>query len=370
MVFCFTQASKETIINMERTIFPHDEMKKNKVTLQDIADAAGISQMTVSRAIRGHPGVREDLQKKIADLALSMGYVPNRSLKELGSQRTSMSVGVVLPYLGNTIFAEILESIESVLSSYGYRILLCCTYNNLIKEFHDISALLERQVDGIIWAPLHLKDSIPAAKIIKRQRCPLVFVDRIIPDWKADGVLTDDFNGALELTRHFISEGYTKIAYVGAAQNSYVESKRRAGYMEGMREKLLPIRDEWILRGKTDFSAGKQAAADLLKCREIPEAALCFCDTLSIGVEMGLLEHGISIPGTMALAGFSGTREMEITKVPITGIFQDAVVLGKTSAEFLLKRMINPKVRLIPEIKVLETKLVTRESSLKGKIST
>ena len=181
-------------------------MNRSKVTIQDIAKAAGVSQMTVSRAIRGQPGVSEQLQQKISSLAMSMGYVPNRSLQELGRNRSSMTVGVILPYLGNTIFAEILENIEIVLSSYGYRILLCCTYNNLIKEFHDISALLERQVDGIIWAPLHMKNSLPAARIIKKQRCPLVFVDRKMPNWNADSVLVDDFDGALALTRHLIEQ--------------------------------------------------------------------------------------------------------------------------------------------------------------------
>lgn len=340
-------------------------MKRNKITLHDIAREAGVSLMTVSRAIRGVPGVSEELQRKITALALSMGYIPNRSLHELGRQGSSMTVGVILPYLGNTIFAEILENIEAVLSSYGYRILLCCTYNNPIKEFHDISALMERQVDGIIWAPLQSKDSLQAAKIIKKQHCPLVFVDRKLPGWKADAVLVDDFEGALGLTRHLLEQNFTKIAYVGASQNSYVEQERRCGFLEGMKERNLPVRDEWIIRGEADIATGKKVALQLLMCREVPEAVFCFNDSLSIGVEMGLLEHGIKIPGTMALAGFSGTVEMEIARIPITGVFQDAVALGKCSAEFLLKRMINPKVKLVPEDKILKTRLVPRESSLK-----
>ncbi len=340
-------------------------MRRNKITLRDIAKAANVSQMTVSRAIRGLPGVSEQLQRDITNLALSMGYVPNRSIHEVGRKGPSMTVGVILPYLGNTIFAEILENIETVLSSYGYRIFLCCSYNNLIKEFHDISALLERQVDGIIWSPLHLKDSIPAAKIIKKQHCPLVFVDRRIPNWKADAVMVDDFGGALKLTKHFLDQGHKKIAYVGAVLDSFVERERRNGFLAGMKERNLPVREEWVLRGGSDIAAGKKAAAQILECKERPDAILCFNDSLSIGVEMGLLEHGIEIPGQIALAGFSGTLEMEISRVPITGVFQDAIGLGRTAAEFLLKRMINPKMQLIPEERVLTTRLICRESSQK-----
>lgn len=342
-------------------------MNNNKTTIQDIAKAAGVSQMTVSRAIRGLPGVSEKLQQRISSLAMSMGYVPSRSLQELGRTRSSMTVGVILPYLGNTIFAEILENIEIVLSSYGYRILLCCTYNNLIKEFHDISALLERQVDGIIWAPLHVKNSLPAARIIKKQRCPLVFVDRKMPNWAADSVMVDDFDGALALTRHLIEQGFTKIAYVGSDQNSYVEGERKGGFLEGMKEHNLPVLNEWMIRVNSNMASGKKAAAQLLECKELPEAVFCFNDSLSIGVEMGLLELGIKIPDTIALAGFSGTLEMEIARVPITGVYQDAEALGKTSAEFLLKRMINPKVKLVAEDRILKTRLVSRESSQKIK---
>ncbi len=339
-------------------------MKQDKVTLYDIATAAGVSQMTVSRAIRGAPGVSRKLQRSITKLALSMGYVPNRSLHELGRQGSSMTVGVILPYLGNTIFAEILENIEASLSSYGYRIILCCTFNNLIKEFHDVSCLLERQVNGIIWAPLHLEDSIPAAKLIKKLHCPLVFVDRKIADWKADAVLADDFEGSLALTRHLIAQNRTKIAYVGAAQDSYVEWERRRGFLEGMKEHNLTVRKEWIIRDESNVAGGKKAATQLLKCRVQPDAVLCFNDSLSIGVEMGLINHGVKIPETMALAGFSGTLEMETARVPITGVFQDAVALGKTSAEYLLKRMINTKVKLVHEERILPTRLVPRESTI------
>lgn len=276
-----------------------------------------------------------------------------------------MTVGVVLPYLGNLIFAEILENIESVLSSYGYRIFLCCTYNNLVKEYHDISSLLERQVDGIIWAPLHVKDSRQAAKLIMKQHVPFVFVDRRLPDCKADSVLVDDFDGALELTRHLLDGGRKKIAYVGALLESHVERERRNGFLAGMRERCLEVREEWICRGGADISAGKKAASLLLGCSEKPDAVFCFNDMLSIGVEQGLLENGVRIPEDIALVAFSGTLEMEIASIPITGVFQDAVSLGRKSADFLLRRMINPRVRMAPENLVLNTRLVIRASSQK-----
>lgn len=150
-------------------------MKRKKITLRDIAEKSGVSLMSVSRAIHGRPGIGKDLQKKIAEMAAEMGYVPNRSANQLGQKNSPMTVGVVIPHLANTIFPDILQSIETALSANGYRILLCCSYNNPIKEFQDISALLERQSDGIIWCPVLLEESRKAAELIRKQRCPLVF---------------------------------------------------------------------------------------------------------------------------------------------------------------------------------------------------
>lgn len=342
-------------------------MKRNKVTLNDIAREAGVSAMTVSRAIRGLPGVNKDIQKKITDLAVSMGYIPNRSLGDTTREQTSMTVGVVLPYLGNTIFSTILENIELVLSSYGYRTLLCCTFNNIIREFHDISALLERQVDGIIWAPLELNGSLSAAQIIQKQHCPLVFVDRTIPDCKTDAVLVDDFVGSLTLTRHLMDQGITKIAYVGPVQHSYVEEERRNGYLKAFEERGLSPRAEWMIKVKTKTSHPEiEAISRILQCQDRPDGIFCFNDTLTIGSEMELLNRGIKIPDDMALVGFSGTSEMQIARIPITGVFQDGPQLGKTAAEFLLKRMINRKIRLQPEVRIIKTRLETRQSSLRN----
>lgn len=342
-------------------------MKRNKTTIHDIAKVAGVSLMTVSRAIRGQPGVGEEMKNKIINLALNMGYIPNRSLQELGRQRSSMTVGVVIPHLGNTIFSQILQNIEIVLSLYGYRILLCCNYDNPIKEFHDISALLEREVNGIIWAPLHLNASVQAAEIIKKQNCPLVFVDRKIPDWKADSVLVDDFHGALSITRHLLKQGLTQIAYIGPDQLSYVGKERKRGFLEGMKEHSLSVREDWIIDIGSDIPSGQEGAARLLALKDRPKAIFCFNDPLAIGVEMELLEHQIAIPSAIALTGFSNTIETTIARIPITSVSQDAIGLGQTAAELLLKRMINPQIKLAPEERILKTHLILRESSLLAK---
>ena len=339
-------------------------MKKRKVTIRDVAAAAGVSLMTVSRAIHGRPGVGEELQRKIATLAAEMGYVPNRIAGQLGQQKSPMTVGVVIPHLANTIFPDILQSIETVLSANGYRILLCCSYNNPIKEFQDVSALLERQSDGIIWCPVLLDESRRAAELIRSQHCPLVFLDRRLPEFPADAALVDDFNGMLSAVRHLTGQGISRIAYLGPRLESYVARERRSGFLAALAEAGVPAREEWMLRIGSDIASGRSGAARLLEAGEVPEAVCCFNDPLAIGVEQELLERGVPVPEQVALTGFSGTVESEIAQVPVTSVFQDAPGLGTAAAELLLNRMINPEVKLTPVERVLKTHLIVRASSL------
>ncbi len=335
-----------------------------KITLADIAFAAGVSAMTVSRAINGRPGVSEDERKRIAELVNAMNYVPRRTARELSSGRLSQTVGVVIPHIANTIFPEMLQNIENVLSSNGYRLLLCCSYNNPVKEFHEISALLERRVDGIIWSPIFMEESRNAAELIFREKCPLVFLDRRIPDVEADAVVVDDYEGALAMTGHLIRNGAATVGYLGARTFSYVAMERLRGYRDALKQHGIKENPLWIIDAGSDVAAGRSAAAELWSRKgPRPEALFCFNDPLALGTEQELLNLGVKIPDELLLGGFSNTLESEIARVPISSVFQDAANLGRTAASMLLSRMISVNYRVSPSTRVIKTHLVVRESS-------
>ena len=340
-------------------------MKKQKTTLRDIAKAANVSMMSVSRALRGGVGVSGELRTRITRLAEELGYVPNRLSYELGQQKNTMTVGVVIPHFGNSFFTSILQQIEATLFTHGYRILLACSFNNPIKEFHDISALLERQVDGIIWAPVVYDEGRRAAELIMRQNCPLVFIDRKIPGINTDSVVVDDRHGALSAMRHLTSMGLRKIAYFGARLDSYVTQERRSGYLAGLREAGIEVRGDWMFRTGNDMIAGQSAVAQLLEQKEKVEAIFCFNDMLAVGTELELLNRGISIPEDIMLVGFGGVFESGIVRVPITSVHQDENALATAAAELLLTRMNNPTMKLPSVERVIPTTLIVRESTLR-----
>lgn len=338
-------------------------MKRKKITLHDIAIAAGVSQMTVSRAIHGKGGLRPELQEKILQLAETFGYVPSRSVKELHLAGESLTVGVVVPHFANTIFPEIIENIESGLAANGYRILLCCSYNNPIKEFREISALLERRIDGIIWCPVQREDNHAMVQMIRNQKCPFVFLDRLLPGVAADAVVVDDRDGMAGLVKHLLGRNVRRFAYLDARLDSYTAYERFRGFRETLAEAGIPVSPEACLRVGSDLAAGRGGCAELLALPERPEAIVCFNDPLAIGVELELRHRRIAIPAEIAITGFSGVIETELCAVPLTTAYQNAAALGTAASRLLLSRMRNPADRVTPVCKVIKTVLKFREST-------
>lgn len=332
------------------------------VKLSDIAKRAGVSMMSVSRAVNNKAGLSGELRTRILNIADEMGYVPNRLAADLCGKHRSMTVGVIVPHIRNTIFPLILESIEKLLSENGYRIFLCCSYNNPIKEFHDISALLERQVDGIIRCPATLEESLKSAKLIRKQKCPLILMDRILPDFEADSVTVDDYQGAYSAVSHLIALKRRKIAHLTTANESWVAAERLRGYRDALREAGIKSDSKMIIKAGSEFDDGIRGMEKLLE-HSSPDALFCFNDPLALGAGKYMRDRGIAIPDQIALIGFSSTLETEIAAVPLSTVFQDAEGLGRQAALALLSRLYNPSAKTPCRQQVLCTHLVIREST-------
>ncbi len=317
--------------------------------------------MTVSRVLHGKEGVGQEIRKRVQETATRLGYTKNRDIYPITQIHSPMTVGVIVPHLSNTIFPQMIQSIERVLGLQRYHIFLFCNYNDPLKEYRDISALLERQPSGIIWAPLHISKSLKAAKLICKRQCPLVFIDRKLPNIETDSVTVDDFEGARSVVRHLISHGRRRLAFFCPDEESYVSIERQKGFEAALQE--AELKPYCILNVGTDIEAGRRGIDLLFEKESLPDAIFCFNDPLAVGAEMELLARNISIPQDVMLAGFSGTIECEISRVPLTTVVQDADRLGTEAALLLLNRMLNPHLAIQYEQRVIKTHMVIREST-------
>lgn len=333
-----------------------------KVTLKEIAEKCGVSMMTVSRAVRDVPGIGEAKRVQIKKIAKEMGYIPHSGARQMITGKT-MTIGVIVPDIENTIFPAVVKGIEEVISREGYRLFLCCSYENPVKEREEIDALLERRVDGMIWVPCSENESRENADKILSKDCPLVFLDRLIPDIKTDSVLVDDYSGAYQAVQHLIEEGFKRIAHICGNPNAWTAFERLRGYRDALKEHKLSYRKEYVIVSNLTVAGGTYAMNQLIRLKNRPDAVFCFNDPMAVGAYQALQKSRLNVPEDMGLIGFSGTIESELTG--ISTVFQDGNNLGRQSAKSLLRKIADPDI--LPCHHILKTHLLIRSSSRKGK---
>src|SRR6185295_16608052 len=181
-------------------------------TLADIAKALGVSKMTVSRAINDHPEISPDTRARILEAAQRMNYRPNQFARALTTNRSYL-LGVVVPDLMHSYFAEICRGIESVAKPLGYQNLICSTDEDAASEEDEIEALLPR-TDGLIVASSALPTETKFYRRLTRERAKLVLIDRQLEGLKCPMVTTDDVKVGLLATNHLIGLGHRRVGHL------------------------------------------------------------------------------------------------------------------------------------------------------------
>jgi LacI family transcriptional regulator len=331
-----------------------------KVNLKEVAEATGVSMMTVSRALRNKQGVSEQKRDEIKKIAESMGYIPNTVASNLSSNTTN-TVGVIIPDIENTIFPTMIKGIEETLSPEGFSIFLCCSYENPGKENMEITALLERRVDGIIWAPCSTTESMAVAKKVNMHNCPLVFMDRLLPEIDTDAVIVDDYFGAFEAVTHLINRGCKRIAHIRGKKDLWISEERYRGYCDALVSREIEVDLDYIIESDLNVLGGSYAMEQLLAKDEIPDAVFCVNDPVAVGAYRVLNQKGIKVPEGMSIVGFSATVESDILNM--TTVYQDGHAIGRQAAQALLANIRSVSNMNQHSKQVLKTHLMVRDTS-------
>src|SRR5438128_876047 len=181
-------------------------------TLADIARALGVSKMTVSRAINNHPEISPETRSRVLEAAQRMNYRPNQYARALTTNRSYL-LGVIVPDLMHSYFAEICRGIESVAKPLGYQNLICSTDEDAANEQVEIGALLPR-TDGLILASSATPNETKFYRRIIRERAKIVLIDRQLEGIKCPAVTTDDVKVGWLATEHLINLGHRKVGHL------------------------------------------------------------------------------------------------------------------------------------------------------------
>jgi LacI family transcriptional regulator len=327
-------------------------------TLSDIARALGISKMTVSRAINNHPEISPETRARILETAQKMNYRPNQHARALTTNRSYL-LGVVVPDLMHSYFAEICRGIEAVARPLGYQNLICNTDEDGVKEVGEIEALLPR-TDGLILASSVAPEETRFYRKIMKEGAKIVLIDRLLEGLRCPAVTTDDVQVGILGTEHLIKLGHRRIGHLrGTVASTAVE--RFEGYKQALAKHRLPVNPSLIHDCGFTERDGYEAMSAWLREKTAPTAIFAANDPAAIGAMSAINDAGLKIPDDVAIVGGGNIHYGDMLRVPLTTVAWSTVEMGQAAARLLLE-MIEGKKRGTNQRVIVEPELVIRES--------
>ncbi|GAA3510842.1 LacI family DNA-binding transcriptional regulator [Actinocatenispora rupis] len=302
-----------------------------RVTIRDVAQRAGVSVSTASRALSGARPVGTELTTRVTAAARALGYRQNRLASALRTQRTG-TVGMVVPQISNPFFPALVEAIERSLSGSGRQLLLCDAQRDPAVEAVRLQALADRQVDGLIVAPVSAVASADALAAVAAE-VPVVQVDRYVTDADLDWVGVDDAAGLRLIAGHLADVGARTVVLVSAGSESSTGRSRLAGFGPAAARHRLTTAEP--LLGEYGIDWGVRAA-DLLRARgPLPDAIVGGNDEIALGVVRGLRAAGVRVPDDVLVTGFDDAGFAALADPALTTVRQPHALIADECVRLL-----------------------------------
>jgi LacI family transcriptional regulator len=329
-----TQSAPRTLMTVDE---PTASASPARATLQDIADACGVTRATVSRALSGSPGVGAVARARITETAERLGYRPNRVAQGLRNRRSHL-VGLILTNLVNASFQKMTEVMQTRLDAAGYQTILSVSGGRLDQEERLLSMLLDRQVDGIVM--LGSDGLIPLSPLARQAPVPIVNLVRRLDPQPADSVLARDREGAYEATSHLIALGHSRIALIVGKRDTHVGNERRAGYLLALKDAGIKPDRSILVEGSYAPDPGTQAIRQLFDQAKKPPTALLIANhEAAFGALPALSERRIEIPKQVSVIVYEDAPWFAYWGPPLTVVDNQPTMLAETAVSLLLARL-------------------------------
>lgn len=341
-------------------------MDKLKITIKDVAKAAGVSTQTISRVINNRPDVSPQTRALVQKIIKEMGYAPNFIARSLSRGRTN-TVGVVgfgLEYFGP---ANVLTGIERKATEYDFSVLLALI-DGVNKENIErvLTQFIAQQVAGIIWATPGFTDSMELVEqAVADLTAPIVLLNRL-PLKSKVVVAVDNRGGARQATEHLVQQGYKKIGIITGPLTWWEAQERLAGWREVMQSMKIKDPDKMIFEGDWEADSGDRGFEALYDAHPDLDAIFVSNDQMSLGVIQAARRHGLRIPEDLGIVGFDNIPESNFFFPPLTTIQQPTHELGALAVTRLhecIQDEDSPK-NLSAKDNLIYPQLIVRQSSL------
>ncbi|MCP1308082.1 LacI family DNA-binding transcriptional regulator [Paenibacillus tyrfis] len=329
------------------------------IKIVDVAAKAGVSPATVSRVLNESSSVTSKTKAKVMKAIEELGYHPNAVAKNLRSQK-SMTIGVIVPDINASYFAEIIKGIENVAYASKYKVIICDAENQKEKEAEYLTLLMNRTVDAaILIAPLMSDEEICQ---ISEKGYSLAVVGRYIEHDRIPCIYTDNVKFSKEVVQHLVENGHRDIVFLSGYAEAIDSYERLEGYLKALRDHHIPFRPELIENGNFNEEGGYEAMKRLFDKNLRFTAVFAANDEMALGVYKACAERDIAIPSQLAVVGVDNNRISKYITPTLSTVNQPKYTMGALLVEKLIDQMNENQFHDKRTFKV-DSELIVRGSS-------
>jgi len=334
------------------------QLRKNRVTRDDVARRAQVSTAVVSYVINNGPrAVAPETRQRVEQAIAELGYFPNTIARSLRSDH-SYTIGLILPHLNDPFYAEIAGDFQSVCNQARYQVVLHNSARIAQNEEQAIGELRNHQVDGVVLLPT--QDSPALLRLLLFAGVPTVVLDHHLPN--AHSITLDDLEAGRLATQHLLALGHRRIGIILQDVERTVGSERLLGYCQALASNQIAYDDALIAASADDSEAAYQAAWRLLSQPRPPTALFADNDRIALGVMRAIYDAGLRIPDDISIVGYCNSALAATFAPPLTTVLPHPFSMGAVAAETIL-RLITQRDSSSASAAILPTALLVRAST-------
>ncbi|EOI3519087.1 Mal regulon transcriptional regulator MalI [Cronobacter dublinensis] len=316
-----------------------------RITINDVAQAAGVSVATVSLVLSGKGRISSATGQRVNDAIEQLGFVRNRQASALRGGPSGV-IGLIVRDLTTPFYAELTAGLSEALEAQGRVLFLLQGGRDEAQMQRCLDTLLDQGVDGVVVAGGGQGAAWQAQA--RGRGIPLLFASRASHHDEVDTVRPDNQQAARLVTEHLIRRGHQRIAWLGGTSSSLTRAERLGGYCATLLQYGLPFHSEWIVECPAGQKPAAEAISELLRVNPTITAVLCHNSTVAMGAWFGLMRAGRQsgeagyesyFENSVTLAAFADVPEERLDEVPLTWVTTPAREMGHCVAERILQRI-------------------------------
>jgi LacI family gluconate utilization system Gnt-I transcriptional repressor len=321
---------------------PRRRHTDRKITLVDVANASGVSAITVSRVINQPDKVSESLRAQVQKAIDGLGYIPNQHASSLASSKSRV-IGVSIPSLSNIVFTDVLRGIYEVMGAHGYKVILVDTQYSPLEEEKMIRTLLSQSPEGLIITG---GDQTKACQnFLQKSGIPIVQIMELLAEPIDMNVGLAHGRAGYDVAKHLLAQGYHHIGFIGARMDPRVQ-QRMHGYKLALEQEGKFNKNYMVTTPEaSSVGMGGQLFKSLMSISQGQvDAIFCANDDLALGALFEAQRMNINVPQDLAICGFNDTETAKYVNPSLTSVSVGRYEMGVKAAELIIRELTNKPI--------------------------